>query len=454
MKSFQYIFLMLSLLGASFVAQAQEKVKIRCELNGCQGSLALFTFDGVTFQEAQRVMATPSNGNVYEFSLNKSEPKFYYVGSFANNARPILLGSETGVVIKGDCGNIRQASVIGSTTNMDYEKVKARITSHNTQHGMSLREWAMAKDDAAKKAGVAGLKAIDDKKIALLDSLKKANPLLARVVAINTYVSYPNNSTGYNDELAYFANEFFHFVDFKDAGYNGMPWVYENFSAYAQTLGGVGLPPTEIKKYLDQMLAKFPEGSGAQQMAMAGVMAGLQKQKSAGYMEYAQRFIKTYAEKSPKAVAAVQEELNRAMRLMTGAVAPDFAQATPEGKDLKLSDMRGKYVLIDFWASWCGPCRQENPNVVRMYQQYKDKGFDILSVSLDSARDRWLQAIEADKLTWKHVSDLKGWSNEVAQMYEVQGIPKTFLIDPQGKIIATDLRGPTLEAKLKELLDR
>ena len=171
-------------------------------------------------------------------------------------------------------------------------------------------------------------------------------------------------------------------------------------------------------------------------------------------MEYAQRFIKTFAEKSPKAVAAVQEDLNRAMRLITGAVAPDFAQVTPEGKSLKLSDLRGKYILIDFWASWCGPCRQENPNVVRMYEQYKDKGFDILSVSLDSARDRWLQAIEADKLSWKHVSDLKGWSNEVAQMYEVSGIPKTFLIDPQGKIIATDLRGPSLEAKLKELFNQ
>ena len=97
---------------------------------------------------------------------------------------------------------------------------------------------------------------------------------------------------------------------------------------------------------------------------------------------------------------------------------------------------------------------RSNPNVVRMYEQYKDKGFDILSVSLDSARDRWLQAIEQDKLAWKHVSDLKGWSNAVAQMYEVQGIPKTFLIDPQGKIIATDLRGASLEAKLKELFDR
>ncbi|AEE50468.1 peroxiredoxin family protein [Haliscomenobacter hydrossis] len=449
MKSLKYIFLTISLLGAAFATHAQDVISVRCELTGCQGSLALFSFDGITFREVQRVMAT--NENVYAFSLPKGEPKFYYVGPFANNQRPALLGSENGVVIKGDCANIRQTQITGSKLNQEYDIIKTRINKHNNLHGMALRKWAMAKEEEAKKVAVAELKSVDDLKVAFLDSLKKANPMFARVAAINTYVSYPNNPGNYANEIEYFANEFFRFVDFKDAGYNGMPWVYENFSSYAQTLASVGLPPTETKIYLDKALAKFPEGGEAQQFAMAGVMSGLQKQKSAGYTEYAQRFIKSFGTKAPKAAAAIKEELDRAMRLMTGAVAPDFAQATPEGKDMKLSDLRGKYVLIDFWASWCGPCRRENPNVVRMYDQYKGKGFDILSVSLDNSRDKWLQAIEQDKLAWKHVSDLKGWSNEVAQMYEVQGIPKTFLIDPQGKIIATDLRGPSLEAKLAEI---
>ncbi len=135
-----------------------------------------------------------------------------------------------------------------------------------------------------------------------------------------------------------------------------------------------------------------------------------------------------------------------------GAIALDFTQNTPEGKPLSLSSLRGKYVLLDFWASWCGPCRQENPNIVAAYRQFKDKGFTVLGVSLDRNKENWLKAIENDQLTWSHVSDLKYWSNEVAQQYGINSIPASFLLDPNGKIIARDLRGEELVEKLKELL--
>lgn len=135
-----------------------------------------------------------------------------------------------------------------------------------------------------------------------------------------------------------------------------------------------------------------------------------------------------------------------------GQVAPDFTLPDPSGKMISLSSFRGKFVLVDFWASWCGPCRQENPNVVKAYQQYKGKNFTILGVSLDKTKDKWQEAIKADGLVWSHVSDLKFWDSSVVPLYGLNAIPTNFLLDPQGKVIASNLRGPALEAKLQEVL--
>jgi len=152
----------------------------------------------------------------------------------------------------------------------------------------------------------------------------------------------------------------------------------------------------------------------------------------------------------------LEARISKVKKTQDGVAAPDFSQPDQDGKMVKLSDYRGKYVLVDFWASWCAPCRRENPNLVKAYAEYKAKGFEILGVSMDKAADKakWLKAIQDDKLSWKQVGDLKGWDNEAGLLYEVTAIPMNFLIDPNGKIIGKYLRGEELDKKLQEIFNK
>jgi thiol-disulfide isomerase/thioredoxin len=178
----------------------------------------------------------------------------------------------------------------------------------------------------------------------------------------------------------------------------------------------------------------------------------------AGYYpegDAAQEIFDLFSEKlkATKLGNEIKERIAKWKATSIGSIAPDFVQNDSTDNPVKLSDFRGKYVLIDFWASWCGPCRQENPIVVKAYHAYKDKGFTVLGVSLDNNRKKWIQAIADDKLEWTHVSDSKTFDNEAAVLYGIRAIPSNFLLDKEGKIVAKNLRGEALEQALRKYLN-
>ncbi|HEX8332970.1 MAG TPA: TlpA disulfide reductase family protein [Segetibacter sp.] len=158
--------------------------------------------------------------------------------------------------------------------------------------------------------------------------------------------------------------------------------------------------------------------------------------------------------KNHRYVNKIKEGIDAIRRTSIGQIAPDFELKNLNGKSVSLSSLKSKYVFVDFWASWCAPCRAENPNLVKTYKQFKGKDFEILGVSLDDNKQEWLQAIKKDKLTWQHVSDLKGWESSVVPLYGLRGIPANFLVDTTGKIIARDMHGDQLQKKLEEIFKK
>ncbi|MGZ3861767.1 MAG: redoxin family protein [Bacteroidia bacterium] len=182
-------------------------------------------------------------------------------------------------------------------------------------------------------------------------------------------------------------------------------------------------------------------------------LVGIQQLTPDNYMDLYKKVYKDLSARFPgsKYLYNLKKNVESYSNLMEGSEAPDFTMATMDGKPLKLSSLRGKVVLIDFWASWCGPCRKENPNVVNVYKKFHSKGFEILGVSVDDKADKWKEAVAKDGLPWIHVSDLQGWNNEAVLMYGVDAIPFTVLLDKEGKIIAKGLRGAKLEEKLEEI---
>ena len=435
----------------SLALSAGQATQIDVVDTGCQ-AMYLYAFNGTSFAQTG-TFARGEDGN-WTLTETFDQPVFRYVGASPRDVFPLVVGNDKQLTVSGTCGKMRNARASDSPVNVRYAELKQTFQQQNTTFSVAMRAYnkaLKAGDETTKAQEMAVLAELDADKKELLESTKKEYPVLGRVATMNTYLSYvASNEDRFGNELDYFVNTYFQFVDFKDKEYGDLPWTYEGNRNFAKTLAAA-VPGEQLTPIMMQVYDRWPAGSRAQFFAMSGGFASLLEKKHGAAIPLADEIIKRFKADYPTEVATLEQQASGLRTFAVGAEAPDFEGPTPAGETISLSSLRGKVVLIDFWASWCGPCRRENPNVVKLYDKYKAKGFEILGVSLDKTASRWTQAIEADNLTWLHISDLKGWKSKYARQYGVSSIPQTVLLDKDGNILARNLRGAALEKKLAEV---
>ncbi|MFK7922838.1 MAG: peroxiredoxin family protein [Bacteroidia bacterium] len=438
-------------------ALPNAQVRIQGSMDHCQlDSMRLFVPEGTSLKQIQSVALAKDTNNKFNFAfdLEKAKQGFYYIGGGRqNDTRLLVLGPDPQVEVYGQCQNLRNSSVKNSPRTDAYYQLKEKQQWLNQSFSTLLGRYRQnLKNPTMLEKVVGEMAELDEMKLKRLDSLTLHDPFMHKVFALQTYISYQNHGEGFSTEGEYFAKQFFQFVDLADPAFDRIPHVFEAFKSYATTLSRVGLMPDQQLTYCDEVLADLPPNTMTHRMAMLGLSQGFLKANTTAFLRFAERYVKDYGSQNPDMAKTLAGQIKSERAMSVGAIAPEIALPSPQGDTLRLSELRGKVVLIDFWASWCGPCRRENPNVVRMYKSYKDQGFEILGVSLDATQTAWEQAIAKDGLEWLHVSDLRRWRSVAAQTYGVSSIPATVLIDREGRIVARNLRGALLESKLAEVM--
>ncbi len=417
-------------------------------------SLQLFTFSGIGFRPYQQVA---KKDNAFIFSVAGGKSEFYFVGPNVTDLKSIILGAEKTVVMETKCGEYKMASIKKSKINQEYSAYLSKRNALNKQNKEVVKTYRTTKDGDVNKRNELNQQLAKIDKARLAETSKYKSDFVNKVATLFAYQSYQNNKGNYEVEMEYFADHYFNKVDFSNTVYDRMSVVYEAFGNYTNTLTQSKMAPALHKDRLIKELSKLNQNGKAYKYALGAIVNNLYRVKHKNMPAFATMYVNKYYETDKDELGQLKTVVDQINANTIGAPAPDIILNNPEDKEVALSSLKGNVVLIDFWASWCGPCRRENPNVVRLYEKYKDKGFEIFGVSLDSKKDRWIQAIAADGLTWPQVSDLRGWQSNPAKVYGVRSIPTTVLIDADGNVLARKLRGANLETgvptkeKLEEL---
>lgn len=427
--------------------------------NAQSDSLYVYALDGFNYK---KIGSTPlvkkGSGDSATFSMRGEVPRpgFYWVGTSLQKVKGLPLGGDK-VTVKGDASRFNQATIKSSTlaayvtASQALQKSQSQIRALENQVKNAPE---MARDGMSSRM----TKLYEDQK-KMIDTLITENTIVGKTMQLEMLAPYIPGISAAPNEITHYAENFLKEADLSDPDFAYIP-LSDKVQEYTLRLAQMKMDGGKITEYLNKLLARVPKGSITEKNVLARVVYALEMTQNAAYPAMVEKYLAvapndaraaTLRQNAQAIAMKARQEAEANAKFAPGVTPPEIALKNTKGKTVKLSSLKGKVVMIDFWASWCGPCRRENPNVVKLYNKYKNKGFEILGVSLDKDKNKWEQAIKQDKLDWIHVSDLKFWQCEAAQDYGVRGIPATFLLDKEGKMIAKGLRGPALEQKLAEI---
>lgn len=429
-----------------------NKIELRCRLYNITGnvdSINLYEQVGMGFKTIARA-GRRAVDSLFVFNIPGGQPRFYLVGAYETSVCKVILGAEPQVTLYANIQFMNKGRTVGSPINKALEEAQKRIDYFFEESEIAVAQYR-AGTGTAKKLAENNVMRLEKAKTAYLDSLKTSNPLLWRMAILQITPDY-RGQKGFDNEVDFVGKTYFSNAPLAtDRQFDQIPEVLTAFERFGGALSNLGANPEKIEAYFKEAVQQIPKESRTYRMAMGGMINALKAANSPLYMTMARQYIDLYKRENAGDISRLEYDLKKAGTFTPGFEAPDLVGMTPDSATFSLSKLRGKVVLIDFWASWCGPCRKENPNVKANYEKYKAKGFEVFGVSLDRDGNAWRNAIKQDGLMWHHISDLKGWQSEHAQLYSVNSIPQTLLIDKEGKIIVRNIRGEQLGQKLKEI---